>query len=99
MIEAVGRAIEAGRFDEADPEELATQLWIMMHGGVTLHMANCLTFDEALHMLETMALNLYVAFGDDREAAKASIERGRERIVEHLAAESERLGLEISIPG
>jgi AcrR family transcriptional regulator len=99
LIEGVGRAMKAGRFDEADPEELATQLWVMSHGIVTLHMANCLTLDEAVRTLEAMALNLFVAFGDDRAAAIASIERGRDRIFEHLASEAARVGVEMPATG
>jgi AcrR family transcriptional regulator len=99
LIEAVGQAVKAGRFNEADPEELATQLWVLSHGIVTLQMANCLTLDEAIRTMEAMALNLFVAFGDDRATATASLERGRERIFEHLAAEAASFGVELPTAG
>jgi AcrR family transcriptional regulator len=99
LIEAVRKAIVAGRFAQADAEELATQLWVMSHGIVTLHMANCMQLDEAVRTLANMALNLFVAFGDDREAALASIEAGSQKVFAHLAAEAERLGIEMAALG
>lgn len=73
LVRAVERAIEAGRFHEADSMALATQLWAMAHGVVTLHKSGCLTLDEALQTLADMGLNLMVAFGDERDLAAASL--------------------------
>lgn len=72
LIEGVRRAVDAGRF-QGDPESLATQLWAMSHGIITLHFAGLLELAEALECLATMGENLFTAFGDKREKANASI--------------------------
>ena len=79
LIAACGRAVEAGRFADADPERLATQLWATSHGIVTLHLAGCLTLEEAIQCFTDMGTNLFVAFGDDRARAERSIEQTRTR--------------------
>jgi AcrR family transcriptional regulator len=73
LVAGVARAIEAGRFAAADPERLATQLWATAHGTVTLHLSGLLTIDELAECSSAMALALFVAFGDDPRAARASI--------------------------
>ena len=84
LVEGVARAIEAGRFDEADPWDLATQLWAVTHGIITLHLSGILTFDDAMRTLQETALNLYVAFGDDRRAARESMQKALGRIVDRV---------------
>ncbi len=81
LVEGVARAIEAGRFDEADAWDLATQLWAATHGIITLHLSGILTFDDAMRTLQDTALNLYVAFGDDRQAAQESMQKALGRIL------------------
>ncbi|MBW3594616.1 MAG: TetR/AcrR family transcriptional regulator [Actinobacteria bacterium] len=78
LVRGVQRAIDAGRFDAADPLNLATQLWVMAHGVVTLHKAGCLTLDEAITTMRDMALNLFVGFGDDEEAARKSMTKAQD---------------------
>jgi len=73
LVRGVQRAMDVGRFETADPLNRATQLWVMAHGVVTLHKAGCLTLEEAINTIRDMALNLFVGFGDDEDAAVASI--------------------------
>ena len=77
LVAGVARAIDAGRFAPADPVRLATQLWAMGHGIVTLHLAGLLTIQDVAECSTTMALNLFIGFGDDPAAARASIDAAR----------------------
>ncbi len=72
LVDGVGAAIERGRF-VGDPEALAIQLWAMAHGIVTLHFSGLLELAEALECFASMGENLFTAFGDERERARASI--------------------------
>ena len=74
LVAAVERAIQSGRFDKADAYGLATQLWAMSHGIVTLHLAQLLTLEEAIDCVMDMGRNLFVGFGDDPESAGRSID-------------------------
>jgi AcrR family transcriptional regulator len=79
LVTAVRRCIDAGRFDPADPVGLATQLWALVHGLVTLELACLLPRVRALPCLEAGARNLMAAFGDDPRAVGASIARATDR--------------------
>jgi AcrR family transcriptional regulator len=81
LVDGVARAIEAGRFKDGDPWELATQLWAATHGIITLHLSGLLTLEDAMRTLEDIALNLFVAFGDEREAASESMKKALTRIL------------------
>ena len=81
LVTAVRRCIDAGRFDPAEPVGLATQLWALVHGLVTLELARLLPPDRALPCLEAGARNLMAAFGDDPRAVGASIARATDRSV------------------
>ena len=81
LVDCVARAIEAGRFNDADPWQLATQLWAATHGIITLHLSGLLTLDDAMSTLEDTALNLFVAFGDERTAATQSMKNAVGRIL------------------
>lgn len=74
LVAGVARAIEAGRFDAADPVRLATQLWASVHGTVTLHLSGLLSIEDLAECSTAMALALFVAFGDDPDAARASLD-------------------------
>lgn len=78
LVRAVQRAMDAKRFEAADPLSLATQLWVMAHGVVTLHKAGCLTIEEAIQTMSQMALNLFVGFGADEGSALASMAKAQE---------------------
>lgn len=81
LVRGVQRAMGAGRFRPADPLPLATQLWVMAHGVVTLHKAGCLTLDEAIQTMGQMALNLFTGFGDTEEAALQSMVKAQDRFL------------------
>ena len=72
LVDGVRAAVDAARF-EGDPHALATQLWAMAHGIVTLHFSGLLELGEALECFASMGENLFTAFGDDRGKARASI--------------------------
>jgi AcrR family transcriptional regulator len=79
LVTAVRRCIAAGRFDPADPVGLATQLWALVHGLVTLELANLLPRNRVLPCLAAGARNLMSAFGDDPGAVGSSIARATDR--------------------
>lgn len=77
LVAAVERAVQSGRFEKADTYALATQLWAMSHGIVTLHLAHLLTLEEAIECITDMGRNLFVGFGDDPARAARSIEQAK----------------------
>lgn len=90
LVAGLERAIQAERFDKADPYALATQLWSMSHGIVTLHLAGLFTLEEAIDCLAEMGRNLFVGFGDDPLGAERSIRNARDRLTtEGLRASEE----------
>lgn len=78
LVAGVARAIEAGRF-RGEAEHLATQLWVMTHGIVTLEIAGVLP-EEGLRIFADMGLNLFQSFGDDPEAARSSVTNAAARL-------------------
>ena len=85
-IDTVARCIEAGRFNPADPESLAIQLWVAGHGMITALLAHLLTLEEVIEHFSAMGRNLFVGFGDDPEKAEHSIDRARRRMSERVPA-------------
>jgi AcrR family transcriptional regulator len=73
LVARVRRCIDAGRFAPAESVDLATQFWAVGHGVVTLELAHILSAEEALRCLGGAVLNLFTAFGDDRDAARRSL--------------------------
>lgn len=92
LVGGVERAVQLGRFDQADPYALATQLWAASHGIVTLHLAGLMTLAEAFECVTDMGRNLFVAFGDDKVAAERSIESARERFSDEAASFIQQAG-------
>ena len=80
LITAVQRCIEAGRFQETDPWSAAMQLWVMLHGAVTLHIGGYFDHETGLEHVVAMATTAFVGFGDDRDAAARSIQRALRRM-------------------
>ena len=74
LIDGVQRCIASDTFDDADPTELATQLWALGHGGVTLQLARLLSPEQAASCLVGALLNLFASFGAGADAARRSIE-------------------------
>lgn len=85
LVAGVERGIQMGRFARADAYSLATQMWAMSHGIVTLHLAGLMTLDEAIDCATEMGLNLFYAFGDDRALAERSVEAARTRFAAEAA--------------
>jgi AcrR family transcriptional regulator len=75
LVATVRRCIDGGRFDPADPVALATQLWALVHGLVTLQLAHLLPPDRVLASLDAGARSLMTAFGDDPRALERSLTR------------------------
>jgi AcrR family transcriptional regulator len=73
LVTTVQRCIDAGRFDPADPRALATQLWALVHGLVTLQLARLLSTEQVLGCLDDGARHLVTAFGDDPRAFGRSL--------------------------
>jgi AcrR family transcriptional regulator len=79
LVSTVQRCIASGRFDAADARDLATQFWAVGHGAITLQMAQLLSLEEADRCLAGAVLNLFIAFGDDRDAARRSFKQAARR--------------------
>jgi AcrR family transcriptional regulator len=84
-LRAAQRCIDAGRFDAQDPLAIATQLWALLHGIVSLVLSHFLQEDQALQCLGDGGVNLFKAYGDDPRAVGRSFTRGRERVLASLA--------------
>src|SRR5438067_6373805 len=63
LVTGVERCIAAGIFDDADATELATQLWAVGHGGVTLQLAGLLAPDQAARCLLGALRELCASYG------------------------------------
>jgi AcrR family transcriptional regulator len=79
-LELIQRCIDSGRFDKADPAAILWQLWAATHGVVAGVLARVLELDAAQQHLDALGVNLYIGFGDDRAAARRSLNRARERL-------------------
>ena len=73
LVDGVDRCVAAGRFDPADPLALATQLWAVTHGLVTLELFGHLPRAAVLDCLDATARNLFRAYGDDPRAIGRSV--------------------------
>lgn len=83
-IDAAQRCIDAGRFTVTDSLDVATQLWALLHGVVSLQLSHLLVEEGALLSLAEGARNLFRAYGDDPRALGRSVTRSRERILGSL---------------
>ena len=79
LVAAMQRCFDAERFATADARELAMQFWAIGHGAITLQMAQLLSPEEALKCLRGAVLNLFIAYGDDLDAASRSLTRAVRR--------------------
>jgi len=64
LVDTVQRCIDAGRFDPGEALSRAIQVWGLIHGLVTLSLAQLLTAEDAMASLRDGANNLFLAFGD-----------------------------------
>lgn len=74
IVDASARAIEAGRFREAEPAEVAAQLWSSVHGYVTLEIAGHFGADgEGVNqVLLPLGVTLAIGLGDTPESVTRS---------------------------
>lgn len=89
LVRAAERAREAGRFGaDVDPLELATRVWVICHGLVSLVASGPLP-PEALRHGAPMLTAQLVGAGDQPDRCRASVERGWNRVrtpEEHFAS-------------
>jgi AcrR family transcriptional regulator len=76
-IATAARAMQAGRFREADPVAVAAQFWSVLHGYVSLASAGQLSqFDDSFtQVMVPLGINLLVGLGDAHEHATESAMR------------------------
>jgi AcrR family transcriptional regulator len=82
LTEAVSRCVDAGRFDSAEAslvQAWAGELWIMRHGMVTLALTGLIPEEQVRFLLADMTYRLAVGYGDDRAAARRSIDQALSR--------------------
>lgn len=74
VTQACRRLVESGRVRPQDPQVVAAQLWSLVHGYITLELAeHFAAFDDAAaEVLLPLGVNFSVGLGDTREAAEAS---------------------------
>jgi AcrR family transcriptional regulator len=89
VSKACVRLVSSGRIRQQDPDLVATQLWSMVHGFITLELTEAFTnFDDPVtQVLQTMGVNLAVGLGDVRELAEASHEVARRRYMASQAGD------------
>jgi AcrR family transcriptional regulator len=80
LVRAVKRCMKKGRFRTGDAHLVAYQMWIALHGLVTLELGGYLIEPyEAETSFQAQVRGLIVGAGDDIGQATASISRSRER--------------------
>lgn len=67
LVAGVQRCIDAGRFADADADatDVATQLWALEHGVVSLQLAHLLAPEQAVASLRSIGVNLLRAYRTD----------------------------------
>ncbi|WP_405863961.1 MULTISPECIES: TetR/AcrR family transcriptional regulator [unclassified Streptomyces] len=83
---ACERLVDSGRVERQEPEVIAAQLWSLVHGYITLELAeHFVEFEDAVvEVMLPMGVNFSVGLGDERERAEASHEAGA-RLYESIA--------------
>jgi AcrR family transcriptional regulator len=80
VAECAGRCLAAGRFDGEDPLLIAHEMWLAVHGTVTLEIdAYLVPPYDADRCFESQLVTVMVGSGDDRAAAQASVAASVER--------------------
>jgi len=78
LVEAVQRAIDAGRIDECAADQLALEAWSTVHGLVSLEVAGGIqSTGQATLALTNLIRYLAIGAGDDRDRAAASVPHPR----------------------
>lgn len=75
---ACQRLVDSGRAERQEPEVIAAQLWSLVHGYITLELAEHFGEfeDPVVQVMLPMGVNFSVGLGDERERAEASHEAG-----------------------
>ncbi len=90
LVDSVQRCTDEGRLRPGDASARALQIWMMGTGVLVACVAGFISIDDAVgHFYETAA-SLLTAFGDDPEAARKSLERGRRRMERRTKSPSRR---------
>lgn len=77
LVDAVQRAVDAGRFDPSvDVVAFANELWMLGHGACMLVTTGVLTFDQVEPTVLSALTHLYAAAGDDPPQADRSLATG-----------------------
>jgi AcrR family transcriptional regulator len=80
LVDAVARAMAAGRFRTEDTQLVAQQMWIALHGLVTLDVGGYLVPPyDAETCLDAQLRALMLGAGDDIDAAERSMAKARRR--------------------
>ncbi|OBC12620.1 transcriptional regulator [Mycobacterium sp. 852013-50091_SCH5140682] len=77
ILKACQRLVRSGRVRHQDPTIVAAQLWSLVHGFITLELADTFAAndDAVREVLIPLGINLSVGLGDSRERAALSHER------------------------
>ncbi|MFD0440259.1 TetR/AcrR family transcriptional regulator [Streptomyces chartreusis] len=75
---ACERLVGSGRVERQEPAAIAAQLWSLVHGYITLELADhFVEFEDAVEqVLLPMGVTFTVGLGDDRQRARSSHEAG-----------------------
>lgn len=76
LVDAATRALDAGRFEAVDPQELATRFWVSGHGVLMLVLTGVLPAQAIDAHSPALAIALFRASGDDAEPCEASVRAG-----------------------
>lgn len=80
LVDAVRRCMAAGRFRADDPQVVAHQMWIAMHGLVSLELGGYLIEPYGADVcFGALVCGLILGAGDDPKAADRSIRRAAQR--------------------
>ncbi len=77
LVGAVARCVADGKFDPAEPFDLAVQLWASLHGLVTLELAGLVAEPLAVEMLTATWRSLFRGFGADARGVGRALARAQ----------------------
>jgi AcrR family transcriptional regulator len=80
LVDSVQRCVDEGRLSSGGAFPRALQILMMGNGVLVTSLGGFITIDDAIGYFYEMAWSLLTTFGDDPEAARASLIRGRRRM-------------------
>ncbi len=83
LVDEVQRCIGAGRFEDKGAWEMATRVWVSVHGAVALHLAGILDEASVDSITRAVARALFISFGDIPEQVDDSLAKAEAWIAEH----------------